>query len=103
MAVVLLVLGLVAGHDNPLDIGDDNEIAGINVGSIDSLVLATQAVGNLRGEAAEHLVCGVYHKPLALHLMWLGGKRFHVCAVLKNWAQIGESRKFYSTTQEAVN
>jgi hypothetical protein len=26
--------------------------------------------------------------------MWFGRKRFHVCAVLKNWARIGERRGF---------
>jgi hypothetical protein len=35
--------------------------------------------------------------------MWLGGKRFHVCAVLKNWARIGERRGFYSTIDTDVN
>jgi hypothetical protein len=83
MAVVLLVLGLVAGDNDPLDIGDDDEITRVNVRRIDRLVLATQTAGDFGSEAAEHLVCGVNHKPLALHLMWLGGKRFHVCAVLK--------------------
>jgi hypothetical protein len=89
-----LSFGLVTGNGELFDVGDDDEIAGINVRGVDGLVLATQATSNFGSEAAEHLVCGVYHKPLALHLMWLGGKRFHVCAVLKNWAQIGERRGF---------
>jgi hypothetical protein len=59
-------------------------------------VLATQAASNFGSEAAEHLVCGVYHKPLALHLMWLGGKRFHVCAVLKKLG--ADLRKPWSVT-----
>src|SRR5574343_80224 len=83
MAVVLLVVSLVAGNSQLLNVSDNDEITGINVRSIDSLVLAAKATSDFGGEAAEHLVRGVYHKPLALHLMWLGGKRFHVCAVLK--------------------
>ena len=38
---------------------------------------AAQAAGNLGREAAKHLVSGVYHKPLALHFMRLGGESLH--------------------------
>jgi hypothetical protein len=41
-------------------------------------MLAAQATSNFGGEAAEHLVSGINHKPVALHLMRFGGESLHL-------------------------
>jgi hypothetical protein len=46
VTVVLLIFGLVTGNGELVDIGNDDEIAGINVRRVNSLVLATQAASN---------------------------------------------------------
>ena len=56
MAVVDLVLGLVAGDAQLVDVDDDDEVAGVHVRRVDRLVLAAQAQRDLAGEAAQHLV-----------------------------------------------
>ena len=46
VVVVHLLLGLVAGHDDLLGVDDDDEVAGVDVGRVDGLALAAQAVGD---------------------------------------------------------
>ena len=56
VAVVELVVGLVAGHAELVDVGHDDEVARVHVRRVDRLVLAAQAERDLAGEAAQHLV-----------------------------------------------
>jgi hypothetical protein len=46
VTIVLLVLGLVAGHAQLLDVDDDDVIAGINVRGVDGFMFAAQATRN---------------------------------------------------------
>ena len=77
VAVVELVLGLVAGDAELLDVGDDDEVAGVHVRRVDGLVLAAQAQRDLARETAEDLVRGVDDEPVPLDFVRLGGKGFH--------------------------
>ena len=72
MTVILLVLGLVSGHAQLLDIDDDNIVAGVHVRGEDWLVLAAQTVRDLAGKAPEHLVRGIDNVPVALDFVRLG-------------------------------
>jgi hypothetical protein len=61
-----------------VSIDHDDEIAGVNVGGENWLVLATEEACGLNSDLAEDLALGVDHIPLALDFMRLGGKRIHV-------------------------
>src|SRR3954463_8994951 len=72
VAVVDLV-GLLAAGDTQLGcVDDDDEVAGVDVRRVNGLVLAAQSEGSFAGYPAEHLVGGVNHKPLVLHVSGLG-------------------------------
>src|SRR5258706_11862976 len=77
VAVVELVLGLVAGHLDLFDVSDDDEVPGVDVGRVDRLVLAPQAMRNGAGEAAKHLVARVDEVPVALYVPGAGDVGFH--------------------------
>jgi len=77
VAVVELVLGLVAGDLDLFDVGDDDEVARIDVRRVDRLVLAAQPVGDRAGEPAQHLVAGVDDVPIPLDVLGPGGIGFH--------------------------
>src|SRR5437763_16997043 len=72
VAVVDLVGLLVAGHTELGGVDDDDEVAGIDVRRVNGLVLAAQSEGSFAGYPTEHLVGGVNHKPLVLHVSGLG-------------------------------
>ena len=66
VAVVDLVGGLGAGDLDLLGVDNHDKVAGVDVGGVGRLVLATQDLGNLRGKAAEGHVGRIDQKPLAL-------------------------------------
>jgi hypothetical protein len=72
MALVLLVLRLVTGHTQLLDIHDDDVVTGVHVRGEDRLVLAAQTACDLTGEAPEYLVRGIDNVPVAHDFMRLG-------------------------------
>lgn len=53
-------------------IDHNDEIAGVNVGSENGLLLAAHEVGCLRGDASKNLVLGVNDPPVALHFVGFG-------------------------------
>lgn len=74
--VALLGLFLAADLDFSR-VDHDDEIAGVNMGSEDRLVLAAKQVGGLDGNMAEVLVLGIDHPPLAFDLGSFSGKSLH--------------------------
>lgn len=77
VTVVLLVESLVARDAHLLGIDDNDEVARVNMRSKLRLVLATENVGSLSGNLAQHLVGGVDNDPLALNLLRLCVIRLH--------------------------
>ncbi len=77
IAHVFLLDFLLAGEDRLFGVDHDDEVAGIDVAGEDGLVLAAQQHGGLFGDAADHLVFGINHKPLTFDLFGLGTKSFH--------------------------
>src|SRR6476469_6905770 len=75
--MVELVLGLVAGDADLLDVRDDDEISGVHVRRVDRLVLAAQPRCDLGREPAEHLVGGVDDVPGVRDVAGPGGEGFH--------------------------
>src|SRR5206468_7395650 len=72
VAVVDLVGLFRAGDPELGGVDDDDEVAGIDVRRVNGLVLAAQSEGSFAGYPSEHLVGGVNHKPLVLHVSVLG-------------------------------
>ena len=62
--LVGLLLPLVAGEDDLVDVGDDDVVAGVDVGGVGRAVLAHQDRRDLRGEPADDHVGRVDHVPL---------------------------------------
>src|SRR6476661_4772430 len=77
VAVVLLVELLGAGDPELGGVDDDDEVAGVDVRRVDGLVLAAQTECCFAGNTSEHLVGGVNHKPLVLHVSGFRAERFH--------------------------
>src|ERR1700674_2787324 len=75
--MIKLVVLLVAGDLDLVDIGHDDEITGVYVGGVDRLVLAAQAMRNTACQAPEHLVIGVDDVPIPRNVLRLGGIGFH--------------------------
>src|SRR5262245_47360628 len=71
----LFLLCLAAGEDDFLGVGDDHEIAGINLWRILRTVLAHEDRGDLGRNAAEHLALGIHMVPLGLDVTFLGKVR----------------------------
>src|ERR1700694_1964478 len=90
--MIKLVVLLVAGDLDLVDIGHDDEITGVYVGGVDRLVLSAQAMGDTARQAPEHLVVGVDDIPIPRNVLRLGGIGFHgkmtcpvkFCKVLDN-------------------
>jgi hypothetical protein len=61
--VVLLVEHLPAGDPDLRGVDHDDVVASVDMRRKFGLVLAAQARGDLRGEAAEHLAVGVHQVP----------------------------------------
>jgi hypothetical protein len=74
MPMVELVLGLVAGDPDLVDVGDDDEVARVHVRRVDCLVAPRKC--DAGGEAAEHLVGRVDDVPSA-RCRGAGRKGFH--------------------------
>ena len=66
-----------AGENYVLGIGDDDEIASVNVGCEGRLVFATEQTCGFHGDLAENFAFGIDHIPFAFDFMWLGGKCLH--------------------------
>ena len=77
MPVEDFALGLAAGQAHLLGVDDDDVVAAIDVGSEGRLVLAAQAHGDDRGEAAQHQPVGVDQQPLLLHVGSFEREGFH--------------------------
>src|ERR1700680_1432381 len=75
--MIKLVVLLVAGDLDLVDIGHDDEITGVYVGGVDRLVLAAQAMRDTARQAPEHLVIGVDDIPIPRNILRLGGIGFH--------------------------
>src|SRR4051794_6230694 len=71
------LLRLVGRHDDLGRVDDDHEVAGIDVGSEDRLVLPPQHAGDLSGQPAQHEILGIDHMPSALDFWCLGRIRTH--------------------------
>jgi hypothetical protein len=99
VTIVLLVLGLVAGHAQLLDVDDDDVITGINVRGVDGFMFAAQATRNFGSKPTKDQIRRVDNEPVVLDLMRLGRKRFHEDS-LDTFPDTGndhnsESRGFY--------
>ena len=77
VALVGFLLPLVAREDHLVHVGDDDVVAGVDVGRVSWTVLAHQDRGNLGGEAADDLFGGVDHIPLPRQLPGLGLVTIH--------------------------
>src|SRR6516165_8927806 len=94
MPVVELVLGLVAGDLDLVDVGHDDEVAGVDVGRVDRLVLAPEPRRDLGCETPQNLVRRVDDEPLALDVGGAGGERFHgrYECLYEYWPEAGRLR-----------
>src|SRR5215472_17859135 len=77
VVVVDLVAELAPGDADLLRVHHHDVIAHIDVRAVVSLVLALQAVGDLRGEAPQRLVAGVDDEPVAADAGGLGKYGLH--------------------------
>src|SRR5690606_33511299 len=76
--VVDLVSILLAGEHGLLGVHNDNVVAHVDVRRIGRLVLALEARGNDRRQAADYEAFGVDQDPLLFHLAGLGDVGFHL-------------------------
>src|SRR5262245_33770011 len=72
-----LLFFLLAGHANLAGVNDDNEIAGIDVRSENSLLFSAQKVCRFDRDATEHLIFGIDQPPFAVNFVSFSGKRLH--------------------------
>src|SRR5215469_18208399 len=77
VVVVDLVRQLAPGDADLLRIHHDDVITHVDVRAVIGLVLALQAMGDLRGQAAERLVAGVDDEPIAADGGGLGEYGLH--------------------------
>ncbi len=77
MTVIELVFSLGARDLDLLDVGHDDEIAGVDMRRIDRFVLAAQPQRDRAGEPPQHLVAGVDQIPFAIDVLRLGGISLH--------------------------
>ncbi len=77
VVVIHLVVQLVAGDRNLPGVQHHDMIAHVDVRAVVGLVLALEAVRNLRGEAPERLAAGVDHIPVTAHGGRIGEYRLH--------------------------
>src|ERR1700758_4502782 len=77
VVVVDLVAELAPGDADLLRVHDHDVIAHIDVGAVVSLVLALEAMGDLRGETPQRLVAGVDDEPVAADARGLGKYGLH--------------------------
>ncbi|VVO41945.1 hypothetical protein PS704_05952 [Pseudomonas fluorescens] len=77
MGVVDLVGGFSTGYTNLLGIDNDDVIAGVNVRSVLSFMLATQTARDFGGQTTQGLTCSVDDKPVALYCFRFSSKSFH--------------------------
>ena len=75
--VVLLVLVFLAGEHDLLGVDDDDVVTGVDVRGVGRLVLAAEAIGDDRCEAADNQPVRVDHNPLLFHLAGFGGVGLH--------------------------
>ena len=81
--IVNRLIQFFAGQDDFRSIDDDDVIAGIHMGGIGGLVLATQNVRNLSGEATKHHAVCINDIPLALNVLRICHKGFQVNFLLE--------------------
>jgi hypothetical protein len=77
VVIVDLLLALAAGEHHLVGVDDDDVVAAIDVGRVARLVLAAQAHGDDRGEAADDKAGGVDDDPLLVDVGGFQGKGFH--------------------------
>ena len=77
VAVVYLVRLLLAADANLLRVDDDDEVAGVHVRRVGSLVLAAQAMGDLARQATEGLALGIDDKPLPFRILRASADGLH--------------------------
>ena len=75
--MVHFIFRLGTSDTNLFSIHDHDVVAGVDMRRIFSLVLATQTVRYLAGQAPESLVSGVHDKPVAVHSFRFGTNSFH--------------------------
>src|SRR5205814_6196976 len=96
-AHVALLLFLLSGHPHFLGIDHDNEIAGVDMWSENSLLFPAQQIRRCDGDAAEYLASRVNEPPFARDVAGLGGKGFHL--LIKRGRKV-EERDFVSTVEQ---
>jgi hypothetical protein len=74
---VLVLLLLLAREDDLLGVQDDDVVARVDVRRVGRLVAAADDVGQLDGEAAQHLPFGINEIPFGLHCLLLREIRLH--------------------------
>src|SRR5438477_9735806 len=77
MAVIELLVDLVARDLDLVDVGDDDEVTGVDVRRENGLVLAAQTMRDRAGEPSKHLVIGIDKVPIARKVTGFGGVGFH--------------------------
>lgn len=77
VGVVDFVGGFSTGYTNLLGIDNDDVIAGVNVRSVLSFMLATQTARDFGGQTTQGLTCSVDDKPVALYCFRFSSKSFH--------------------------
>src|SRR5688572_16291022 len=82
VAVVDLVLELAARDADLLGVDNDEEVARVDVGRVDWLVLAAQPMRERRRQTAERFALGIDEVPIAPNGVRLGRDGFHVRSAL---------------------
>src|SRR5690242_19783915 len=99
MAMIELRFGLVSGDAQAVDVGHNDEIARVDVGGVDRLVLAAQPRGDCGGETTQHFVGPVNDVSVPLDVAGLCGIGLHENPKRCNL----QSRLLYCFSSTAVN
>ena len=83
MMVINLLIQHYAAHNDFGSIDDDHVIAGIHMGGVGGLVLATQDIGYLAGETTKHHAVCINDIPLALYILRICHKGLQVNFLLE--------------------
>src|SRR5215469_1041141 len=97
VVIIDLVGELAPGDANLAGIHHDDVVTHVDVRAVVSLVLALQAMRNLRGEPTQRLVTGVDDEPIAADGAGLGEYGLHRSLVAPRWPGPKKGGEVYSS------
>src|ERR1700682_5853176 len=104
--MIKLVVLLVTGDLDLVDIGHHDEITGVDMRCVDRLLLSAQTMRTAARQASKHLVIGVDDIPIPRDVLRLGGIGFHgkmTCPVKFCKVLDGSTLRAYLSNQQAAS